>query len=145
MPLGVGEHFTSKWEFRELIEEDLINYARTDLCLVGGLTEARKVAGWCETHYIDLAPHNPLGPVSTAACLHLSLATSNFAVQELPRLPGMLPEVFPVQVEWKEGYLLPPVRPGLGVEFDEEAAERHPYRPARGHMLQREDGSFTNW
>ena len=112
---------------------------------MGGLTEARKVAGWCETHYIDLAPHNPLGPVSTAACLHLSLASSNFAVQELPRLPGMLPEVFPVQVEWKDGYLLPPDRPGLGVEFDEEAAKRHPYQPARGHMLQREDGSFTNW
>ena len=145
MPLGVGEHFTSKWEFRELIEEDLINYARVDLCLVGGLTEARKVAGWCETHYIDLAPHNPLGPVSTAACLHLSLASSNFAVQELPHLPGMLPEVFPVQVEWEEGYLLPPGRPGLGVEFDEEAAKGHPYQPARGHLLQREDGSFTNW
>ena len=145
VPLGVGEHFTSKWEFRELIEEDLINYARVDICLVGGLTEARKVAGWCETHYIDLAPHNPLGPVSTAACLHLSLASSNFAVQELPILPGMLPEIFPVQVEWKEGYLLPPGRPGLGLEFDEDAAKRLPYRPARGHTLQREDGSFTNW
>lgn len=145
VPLGVGEHFTSKWEFRELIEEDLINYARVDVCLVGGLTEARKVAGWCETHYIDLAPHNPLGPVSTAACLHLSLASPNFGVQELPILPGMLPDVFPVQVEWKDGYLLPPGRPGLGVEFDEEAAKRHPYRPARGRMLQREDGSVTNW
>ncbi len=145
VPLGVGEHYTSKWAFRELIEEDLINYARVDLCLVGGLTEARKVAGWCETHYIDLAPHNPLGPVSTAACLHLSLASSNFGVQELPSLPGMLPDVFPVQVEWKAGYLLPPDRPGLGVEFDEDAAKLLPYRPARGHMLQREDGSFTNW
>ena len=53
-----------------------------------GFTEARKIAGWCETHYIKLAVHNPLGPVSSAACLQLNLATSNFGVQEQPRKPG---------------------------------------------------------
>ena len=145
VPLGVGEHYSSKWEFRELIEHDLINYARIDVCLVGGLTEAKKVAGWCEAHYINLAPHNPLGPVSAAACLHLDLASPNFGVQEMPAKPGMLPDVFPVQVEWSDGYLLPPDRPGLGVEFDEEAALQHPYQASQGPMLHREDGSFTNW
>lgn len=146
VPLAAGEQFASKWDFRELIEEDLIQYCRIDLCICGGLTEARKVAGWCETHYIALAPHNPLGPVSTAACLHLDLATSNFAVQELPRMPGkILPEVFPVQVEFKEGYLLPPTRPGLGVEFNEEAALAAGYRRDNGPRLHRDDGSFTNW
>src|SRR5438093_1515170 len=64
-PIAAGEQFATKWEFRELIEAELINYARIDLCIVGGLTEARKIAGWCETHYINIAPHNPLGPVST--------------------------------------------------------------------------------
>ncbi|MAG37317.1 MAG: hypothetical protein CL878_13870, partial [Dehalococcoidia bacterium] len=68
VPLAAGEQFASKWEFRELIENDLIDYARTDLCIVGGLTEAKKIAGWAETHYIKLATHNPLGPVSSAAC-----------------------------------------------------------------------------
>jgi len=145
VPLGVGEHYTSKWEFRELIEHDLINYARIDVCLVGGLTEARKIAGWCEAHYINLAPHNPLGPVSAASCLHLDLATPNFGVQEMPGQPGMLPDVFPMQIEWKDGYLLPPDRPGLGVEFDEEAAKKHPYQASQGPMLHREDGAFTNW
>ncbi|MBI4551470.1 MAG: galactonate dehydratase [Candidatus Latescibacteria bacterium] len=145
VPLGVGEHYASKWEFRELIEHDLINYARVDVCLVGGLTEAKKVAGWCETHYINLAPHNPLGPVSAAACLHLDLAAPNFGVQELPRKPGAMSDVFPVQVEWKDGYLLPPDRPGLGVEFDEDAARKHPYQPGQTPMLHREDGAFTNW
>ncbi|HBJ32611.1 MAG TPA: galactonate dehydratase, partial [Dehalococcoidia bacterium] len=48
--------------------------ARIDVCNVGGFTEAMKVAGWCEAHYIDLMPHNPLGPVSTAACVHLGAA-----------------------------------------------------------------------
>ena len=57
-----------------MIEDDLIDYARIDLCIVGGITEARKIAGWCETHYIKLVTHNPLGPVSSAACLQLNLA-----------------------------------------------------------------------
>ena len=72
----------AKWEFRELIENDLIDYARTDLCIVGGITEAKKVAGWAETHYIKLATHNPLGPVSSAACLALNLACNNVGVME---------------------------------------------------------------
>jgi L-alanine-DL-glutamate epimerase-like enolase superfamily enzyme len=146
-PLAAGEQFATKWEFRELIEEDLIQYCRIDPCICGGITESRKIAAWCETHYIALAPHNPLGPVATAACLHLDLATSNFAVQEQPRVPGtLLPEIFPVQVPFADGHLLPPDRPGLGVEFDEEAASRcEGYRPGDAPLLQRSDGSFTNW
>lgn len=146
VPLAAGEQFSNKWEFRELVEEELIDYARIDLCNVGGITEARKIAGWCETHYINLAVHNPLGPVSSAACLHLNLATSNFGVQEQARRPGTtLTDVFPVQMEWEDGYLLPPTRPGLGVEFDREAAKEHPYQPRERPHLRRLDGSFTNW
>ena len=145
-PIAAGEQFATKWEFRELIEAELINYARIDVCIVGGLTEARKVAGWCETHYINIAPHNPLGPVSTAACLHLCMATSNFGVQELPVRPGTtFADVLPVQVEFKDGYLLPPERPGLGVEFDEAAAAAHPPQYNQPPELRRLDGSFTNW
>jgi len=145
-PLAVGEQFAGKWEFRQVIEEELADYARIDLCIVGGISEARKIAGWCETHYIKLATHNPLGPVSTAACLHLNLACSNVAVQEQPRKPGtVLTDVVPVQVEWKDGYLLPPARPGLGIEFDRDAARAHPFQMAELPHLRREDGSVTNW
>jgi L-alanine-DL-glutamate epimerase-like enolase superfamily enzyme len=145
-PLAAGEQFATKWEFRELIEEELINYARVDVCIVGGLTEARKIAGWCETHYIQLAPHNPLGPVSAAACLHLDLAASNFGVQEMPRRPSTsLTDVCPVQVDWADGYLIPPTRPGLGIEFDAAAARAHPYQECQAPLLRREDGAFTNW
>lgn len=146
VPLAAGEQFASKWEFRELVEDDLIDYARIDLCIVGGISEAKKIAGWCETHYIKLALHNPLGPVSSAACLHLDLACNNFGVQEQPRAPGtMLTDVVPVQVEMKEGYLLPPTRPGLGVEFDREAALKHPFQMSELPHLRRLDGSVTNW
>ncbi len=146
VPLAAGEHFSSKWEFRQMIEEEWIDYARIDLCIAGGITEARKIAGWCETHYIKLATHNPLGPVSSTACLHLNLATLNFGVQEQPRRPGtVLTDVIPVQPEWEDGYLLPPTRPGLGIEFDREAARKHPMQMYNRPFLRRLDGSFTNW
>jgi L-alanine-DL-glutamate epimerase-like enolase superfamily enzyme len=146
VPLAAGEQFCSKWEFRQLIEEELIDYARIDISIVGGLTEAKKIAGWCETHFINVAVHNPLGPVSSAACLQLNLACPNFGVQEQPRKPGtMLTDVVPVQAEWQDGYLLPPTRPGLGVEFDREAAKKHPFRNVGLPQLTRADGSVTNW
>ena len=146
VPIAAGEQFSSKWEFRQLIEEEWIDYARVDLCIAGGFTEARKIAGWCETHYIKLVVHNPLGPVSSAACLQINLATSNFVVQEQPRKTGtVLTDVVPVQPEWKDGYLLPPTLPGLGIEFDREAAKKHPMQMRELPQLRRLDGSFTNW
>ncbi len=146
VPLAAGEQFSSKWEFRQLIEQEWIDYARVDLCIVGGFTEAKKIAGFCETHYIKLAVHKPLGPVSTAACLQLNLACPNFGVQEQPRKPGTtLTDLVPVQPEWQDGYLLPPTRPGLGIEFVREAAKKHPFRMKEHPHLHRLDGSVTNW
>ncbi len=85
----------------------------------GGLPGAPKVELVTETHYIKLAVHNPLGPVSSAACLQLNLATPNFGVQEQPHKTGeVLTDVVPVQPEWRDGYLRTPTLPGLGVEFD---------------------------
>ena len=145
-PLAIGEHYATKWGFRQMIEEELLDYARIDLCIVGGLTEARKIAGWCETHYIKIVPHNPLGPVSAAACLHLDLATDNFAVQEGGRIgAAFLEDLFPVQVPFAAGHLLPPERPGLGIEFDEAAAAKYGFEWQTGPQLRRPDGSFTNW
>ncbi len=148
VPLAAGEQFASKWAFRQFVDEDLIDYARIDLCICGGLSESKKVAGWCETHYIKLATHNPLGPVSSAACLHLNLATSNVGVMEQPQMPGrVMTNAVPEQVKWEDGYLLPPTKPGLGIEFDREAARKLPYQPGgvTRPLLHRDDGGFTNW
>ena len=78
-PLAIGEEFSSKWAFVPYIERGLTNFARIDICNVGGFTEGMKVAGWSEAHYIDMMPHNPLGPISTAAHIHFGAAVSNFA------------------------------------------------------------------
>jgi L-alanine-DL-glutamate epimerase-like enolase superfamily enzyme len=146
VPLAAGEQFSSKWEFRQLIEEEWIDYARIDLCIAGGITESRKIAGWCETHYIKLATHNPLGPISSAACLQLNLVTPNFGVQEQPRKTNtILTDVIPLQPTWEDGYLLPPTHPGLGVHFDRAAAKKHPAQARGSARLSRLDGSFTNW
>jgi galactonate dehydratase len=147
LPIAAGEQWASKWPFREVIEEELIDYARTDLCIVGGLTEALKITHWCETHYIDIAPHNPLGPVSAAACVSLCMASSNVGVQEMPRRPGSFAtDLFPVQIEWQDGYAYATERPGLGVEIDEEFAEVHRVSPTSWPpLLKRNDGAFTNW
>jgi galactonate dehydratase len=146
VPLAAGEQFSSKWEFRPLIEAEWIDYARIDLCIVGGFTEAKKIAGWCETHYIKLALHNPLGPVSTAACLQLNLACPNVGVQEQPVKPGtVLTDVVPIQPVWQDGYLLQSASPGLGIEFDRTAARRYPFQLTEPPHVRRLDGSITNW
>ena len=147
LPLAAGEQWASKWPFREVIEEELIDYARIDLCIAGGITEALKITHWAETHYIDIAPHNPLGPVSAAACVSLCMAAANVGVQEMPRRPGTFAtELFPQQIGWEDGFAYCPDAPGLGVELDLEAAERARFRPQEWPpRLSRDDGAFTNW
>ena len=147
VPIAAGEQWSSKWGFREVIEEELINYARIDLCIAGGLTEALKITHWCETHYIDIVPHNPLGPVSAAAGVALCMASTNVGVQEMPVAPGTFAtDLFPKQIHFEDGYALPSEEPGLGVEFDEAVAEQNAAGlnswPPRFH---RRDGSFNNW
>lgn len=146
-PLAAGEQWHGKWGFQAAIEQELIDYARIDLCLVGGMTEALKIAHWAETHWIQLAPHNPLGPVSSAAGAQLSLASSNAGVLEMARPPGTaLIDVFPVQTPFADGCALPTDRPGWGLEFDAAAARRYPPPPTGfAPLLKRRDGAFTNW
>jgi len=111
-----------------------------------GITEAEKIAAMCETHNVELAVHYPLGPISTATCLHLNISCRNFGVQEQPYRPGtFLTDVVPVQPVWEDGHLLPPTRPGPGVEFDREVAKDRPFRMPELPHLRRPDGSVTNW
>ncbi|MGV6807173.1 MAG: mandelate racemase/muconate lactonizing enzyme family protein [bacterium] len=146
VPLAAGEQFGTKWDFKYLVENELINMARIDLCIAGGLTESLKIAHLCEAHGVDIAVHNPLGPVSTAVCLHLNLAISNMAVQELPRRPGeCMADAVESHIEWQDGYLLPPSVPGLGVTLNVEALANYPFTPEELPRLHRGDGSFQNW
>lgn len=147
VPIAMGEQLASKWEFRPWTESELIDFAGIGLGIVGGITEAKKIAGWCETHYLPIAPHNPLGPVSAAACVHLDFATSNFAVQECQHPEGdWFGDLFPVQTPFESGHFLLPDQPGLGVEIDLSAVSNYPPIAVGGcPEFRRPDGTFTNW
>jgi galactonate dehydratase len=109
------------------------------------LSEARKIAGWAETHYIRLLLHNPLGPICTAACLHLDLACNNAGPQEVGFPPAdMLPDVFTCAFELDGTRLSVPTAPGIGVTFDREAARAYPAEMTEPPHLRREDGAHTN-
>jgi galactonate dehydratase len=147
VPLAAGEQFGSKWEFRTLIDEDLVDFVRPDLGIVGGITEARKLAGWAEGHFIRTATHNPLGPVMTAASTHFNTACANFGIQEQydhgPR-PD-LEDVFTVRPVVTAGRAVAADVPGLGVDIDRDAARKLTAHALERPHLRRPDGSFTNW
>lgn len=105
------------------------------------------MAGWCEAHYIDVMPHNPLGPVTTAATIHLAAALPNFAQLEYQHrlAEAFPPDLFPLMPALDgDGFPLPEA-PGLGVELNPDAVADHAYEPWEAPHWQRRDGSYTNW
>lgn len=145
-PLAAGEQLASKWVMQELIEKALVDYIRVDVCIAGGLTEAKKIAAMAETHRIDLAVNNPIGPVSVAACLHLNLSCPNVAIKELPKRPGeTLPDLLKTDQTWADGYLSLSGAPGIGFEVDLSTLKNYPFEHEHLPILHNEDRSFTNW
>jgi len=150
VPFAIGEEFASKWQFLPYIERGITNYARIDVCNVGGLTESMKVAAMAEAHYIDLMPHNPLGPVCTAATMHMAAAVPNFAWLEVrvsPTEQGQFsdPELFPVGPVQDGPRLIVSDAPGLGIEVNEALVAKQSFKFWEAPHLHRRDGSYTNW
>lgn len=151
VPFAIGEEFSSKWQFLPYIERGIHQFNRIDVCNVGGLTEAVKVAGWSEAHYVDMMPHNPLGPICTAATIHFAAAVPNFAWLETRASPGELYHgfddagIFPVQPRLNGAVYEVGDAPGLGVEVDEAAVRKQSFKFWEPPHLSRTDGSFTNW
>ena len=150
VPFAIGEEFSSKWAFQPYLERGIANFARIDVCNVGGLTEAVKVAAMAETHYIDLVPHNPLGPICTAATVHLAAAVPNFAWMEV-RLSrtedfGRFDtETFPEQHNLVKDRYPVPDGPGLGIEVNEEWVTEQGFAFWEAPHLHQRDGAYTNW
>lgn len=120
IPIATGERFTSLWEFEMLLRRDAVQYVRPDVCMVGGISGAKKVAALAEAHHVGVVPHNPLSPVSTAACLQIAACIPNFALQEYPigeHEPPKSEIVLGAPEHDGEGYLRLPTTPGIGVEL----------------------------
>lgn len=149
VPIAAGERLFGKWQYRELIEKQAVSVIQPDICHVGGIYEGRKLAAMIEMYYGTVAPHNPLGPISLAACLQLDTCIPNFLVQEHPGNPdksdlgvGYIKEPFVI----KDGYIDVPTKPGLGVELDEKALEDKIYDGKWTTPRQYyEDGSNADW
>ncbi len=149
IPFAIGEEISSKWHFLPYIERGITNFARIDICNVGGFTEAMKVAGMAEAHYIELMPHDPLGPICTAATIQLAAAVPNFAWLEAQALPkdqsSADDDIFPLQPKL-EGCRFPvPEGPGLGIEVNEDLATKEPFKFWEAPHIYRSDGSLNNW
>lgn len=149
VPIAAGERLFGKYAYRELIEKQAVSVIQPDICHVGGIFEGRKLAAMAENYYMSVAPHNPLGPISLAACLQLDACIPNFLVQEHPVTPdgaelghGFITEPFVI----KDGYIDTPTKPGLGIELDEKAMREREYDGKWTTPRQYyEDGSIAEW
>jgi galactonate dehydratase len=121
VPIATGEMLYSKWEFRELLSRGGADIIQPDICIAGGITELMKIAALAESFNVPVAPHNPMGPVATAANVHLCAAIANFFILEY--LPDDTPErrdIVDEPVAFNKGWLEIPDKPGLGIELKKE-------------------------
>lgn len=143
--LANGERLHSIWEFRELLAHGGSQFVRPDVGLAGGLTHCKKIAAIAESFHAAIVTHNFLGPVLTAASVHLDVSVPNFVVQEYSKLDETVAAAFPGTLQRQGGYLPLPEAPGLGVRLDEAAAAALPpypdFNPNR--VPYRDDGSVA--
>ncbi len=146
IPIATGERLHSIHEFEMLLTRGAVQYVRPDVCMAGGLTHSKKIAAVAEAHYVGVVPHNPLSPVSTAACLQLAACIPNFAIQELPTGEHEPPksDIVKSAVEVEDGFLIVPDTPGIGVELRENAQERRPPVPREVSTRLNVDGSVVD-
>lgn len=142
MDLATGERLYSKWDFRTLLEQRLVDVIQPDLCHAGGISECKKIAALAEAYYVKVAPHNPQGPVATAAAAHLAMAIPNFHILEYVRQEPYRDQALREAWVVEKGCLTVPDRPGLGVELHEDvllASPPHFHRGPRNAFMA--DGS----
>ncbi len=152
IPVATGERFINIYQFQTLLTRHAVQYLRPDVCLCGGITGAKKIAAIAEAHDAWIVPHNPLSPVSTAACLQIAACIPNFAIQEYPsRTPeldghtaALGAELVTGLEDHEGGFMAIPSAPGIGVELVPDVERRFPARPRRIRMRPHEDGSVVD-
>jgi mannonate dehydratase len=147
-PLAVGETFNSIWDCKQLIENGWIDYIRAAATHAGGLTALRRIADFAALSEVKTAPHGApdLSPICFAAHIHLNICVPNFGVQEYVG-PGNaeMQNVFQTTVSVEKGMAYVSDAPGLGINFDEEAAKAYPYKRSYLPISRLEDGTMWNW
>jgi 2-dehydro-3-deoxyphosphogalactonate aldolase len=135
IPIATGERLATKYEFARVLQTGAASILQMALGRVGGLLEAKKIAGMAEAHYAQIAPHLYCGPIEGAANVQISACSPNFLILEsIQDWSGFHSEVLKTPMRWEDGYVIPPETPGLGVELNEEVAAAHPYDGTELHL-----------
>ena len=147
-PVATGERMTHLAAFRDLFAQRGCEVCQLDITHVGGFTEARRIAALAEAHRIALAPHNPQGPVSTAASLEFGFSQPSYIICEtvhgdVPWRQDVVEEGFTVE---KKGRIVRAnTKPGLGITINEKAVKKHPFQQEIAQRVFHPDGSVGDW
>lgn len=162
VPLATGERIHTIQEYEMLFARNAMAYARVSVCLAGGITGSKKIAALAEAHGVQIVPHNPLSPVSSAACMHLATAIDNLGILELPDHDGVAAterfcsadavdlKSFTQRdlVDWvpkaEAGYVQPNDRPGLGIDLKEGIEDAFPFERRVINTRLNVDGSVVD-
>ncbi len=132
IPIATGERLSTVYEFADLLEKQAAAILQPALGRVGGIMEAKIIAGMAEAHYAQIAPHLFCGPIEAAANIQIDTCSPNFLIQEsIETWGGFHAEILKKPLQWENGYIVPPTQPGLGVELNEEIAAVYPYNPVK--------------
>ena len=148
VPIATGERYIDLREFAVLMARHAAQYVRPDVCAVGGITTSKKICALAEANDVLVIPHNPLGPVSTAACLQICASIPNLGIQELPGfcLNGAEDKMVKEPLKFKDGCMVIPEAPGIGVELADDAEELYPLNERGSNAARRAfDGSVKDW
>lgn len=130
IPIAAGERVYTKFGFDDLFARGAVDIAQPDIFHTGGLFESKKIAAMAEAKHIPVSFHNPSGPVSNAAILQLAACTPNFLIHEIMLTDGAFRKrITNEAVEFDQGFIRIPDRPGLGIEVNEEVLAEYPYKP----------------
>lgn len=131
IPIATGEELYTKYQFQQLLAVNGADIVQPDICLAGGFLEQKKIAAIAESHYVQVAPHNPLSPLATLVNIHFAACTPNFVILEYQpddRSPRKdLVQGDPIVA--RGGYLAIPDQPGWGYEMAEDAFRHMPPKP----------------
>jgi len=153
-PIATGERLFTRWDFKKIFEQGVVDIIQPDLSHAGGILEVRKIAAMAEAYDMAVAPHCPLGPIALASCIQLDACTPNAFIQEQSlgihynRGNDMLDYlVDPLVFQYENGSVRLPTAPGLGIEVDEEKVRR---MAEIGHswknpVWRNADGTIAEW
>jgi galactonate dehydratase len=143
IPVATGERLTTKYEFARVLENQAASILQMALGRVGGLLEAKKIAGMAETYYAQIAPHLYCGPIEGAANIQISTCSPNFLILEsIQQWGGFHADILKTPIKWQDGRVIPPTAPGLGVELNEDVARAHPYEGKHLHLEMLEEPKY---